>query len=310
MNTGFGRAGLLLRVAISASILALILSRISAEDLLRRVKGGAPVYLVAALLLVLLIMGLVAARWRLLANWLGLAVPIRLALRAVFLGFFGSQVLPSTVGADLVRGYVLARHTAAIHRVAASVIADRLVGLFALCLLLAIFSPVLQQLPPPYAGVVAPVALLASGAVLLAFLLACTGIKIGPNLRLLRRWRELGTIDGVRLEARPIAGAVAFGLAIHALAVVSASLVARAYGVEPSLGVWVSIIPLSLLASALPVSISGWGVREGAIILLAGPLGVASAEALLVSVTLGLLNVIASLPGAVVLLRGHRADLA
>lgn len=305
-----GAIWLLLRVGVSASILALILSRISTADLLGRVKGGAPVYLVAALLLVLLVMVLVALRWRLLANWLGLALPTSLAVRAVFLGFFGSQLLPSTVGVDLVRGYMLARHTAAIGRVAASVIADRLVGLFALCLLLVLANPVLPQLSAPYAGLVAPGGLLASGAVLLAFLLTCSGIKVGARMRLLRRLRELGTIDGVRLQARPIAGAVALGLAIHALAVVTASLAARAYGIEPSLRVWVSIIPLSFLASAVPVSISGWGVREGAIILLAGPLGVSPAEALLVSLTIGVLNVVASLPGAVVLLRWHRADLA
>lgn len=305
-----GKIGLLLRVGVSASILALIVSRIPTADLLGRVKGGAPAYLAAALLVVMLIMVLVAVRWRLLANWLGLAVPTGLAVRAVFLGFFGSQILPSTVGADLVRGYMLAQHTAAIRRVAASVIADRLVGLFALCLLLVLFSPVLSQLPAPYAGLAVPGALVVSGAVLLAFLLACTGIKVGGNLRPLRRLRDLGNLDGVRLEARPIAAALALGLAIHALAVLTASLVARAYGVEPSLGVWVSIIPLSLLASAVPVSISGWGVREGAIILLAGPLGVPPAEALLVSLTVGVVNAVASLPGAFVLLRWHRADLA
>jgi len=297
-------------VGVSASILAVILSRIPAGNLLGRVKEGQPVYLAAALLLALLVMVLVAVRWRLLARWLGLAVPIGLAVRAVFLGAFGSQLLPSTVGADLVRGYMLVRHSASVHRVAASVIADRLVGLFALCLLLVIFNSVLPQLPAPYAGLVAPGALLASGAVLLAFLLACTGIQAGAGVRRLRWLRELGAIDGVRLEARPIAGAVAVGLAIHALAVVAASLVARAYGVEPSLGVWVSIIPLSFLASAMPVSIGGWGVREGAIILLAAPLGVPPAEALLVSLTIGVLNVVASLPGALVLLRSHRADPA
>jgi uncharacterized membrane protein YbhN (UPF0104 family) len=297
-------------VGVSASILAVILSRIPAENLLGRVKEGEPVYLAAALLLALAVMVLVAVRWRLLASWLGLAVPVGLAVRAVFLGAFGSQVLPSTVGADLVRGYMLVRHNASVRRVAASVIADRLVGLFALCLLLVVFNPVLLQLPAPYAGLVAPGALLASGAVLLAFLLACTGIQVGAGVRRLRWLRELGAIDGVRLQARPIAGAVAVGLAIHALAVVAASLVARAYGVEPSLGLWVSIIPLSFLASALPVSIGGWGVREGAIILLAAPLGVPPAEALLVSLTIGVLNVVASLPGALVLLRWHRADPA
>jgi glycosyltransferase 2 family protein len=277
-------------VGVSASILAVILSRIPAEELLGRVKAGSPVYLAAALLLVGLVLVLVALRWRLLANWLGLAVPVGLAVRAVFLGAFGNQVLPSTLGADLVRGYMLVRHSAPIRRVAASVIADRLFGLFALCLLLALFNPVLPQLPAPYAGLVAPGAVLASGAALLVFLLAFT--------------------EGVRLDARPLAGSLVLGLAIHALAVLIAALAARAYGVESSPGVWVSIIPLSLLASAVPVTIAGWGVREASIILLAAPLGVPPAEALLVSLTIGVLNVVASLPGALVLLRWHRAGPA
>lgn len=305
-----GKVWLLVRVGVSAVILALIVSRIPAEDLLGRVKEGAPLYLATALLLLLLGLVLIAVRWRLLANWLGLGVPLRLAVRAVFLGFFGSQILPSTLGADLVRGYMLARHTAATGRVVASVIADRLVGLFALCLLLALANPVQSQLPPPYDRLVAPAALLASGAALFAFLLACSGVAVGANLRLLRRLRELTTLEGVRLEARPIAGAVALGLATQALAVLAASLAARAYGVEHSLGVWVAVIPLSLLASAVPVSIGGWGVREGAVILLAAPLGVPSAEALLVSLTIGVLGVIATLPGAFVLAGWQGADPA
>jgi uncharacterized membrane protein YbhN (UPF0104 family) len=294
--------GLLLRAGVSASILAVILSRISFGEILARARSGAPGYLAAALLLAVLVIVLVALRWRLLANWLGLAVPAGLAVRAMFLGFFGSQALPSSVGVDLVRGYVLARHTAAPGRVAASVVADRLVGLFGLCLLVLLFNPVLPQLPPPYAGLVVPAAVLAAGTALLVFLLACSG-------RLPRWLRGLNSVEGVALRAGPIAAAIALALAIHAAAVVTASLAAQAYGVEASLEIWLSIIPLALLASAVPVSISGWGVREAAIIALAAPLGVPPPEALLVALTLGVLNLLASLPGALLLLRSHRAGL-
>jgi hypothetical protein len=58
------------------------------------------------------------------------------------------------------------------------------------------------------------------------------------------------------------------------------------------------------------VSLNGWGVREGAIVVLAGPLGVPAPEALLVSMTLGVLSMLASLPGAVVLLRGRGRGVA
>jgi hypothetical protein len=88
-----------------------------------------------------------------------------------------------------------------------------------------------------------------------------------------------------------------------------AALTARAYGIEASLALWFSIIPLSVIASAIPVSLNGWGVREAVILALGAPMGLPAAEALLVSVTLGVLNMIASLPGAVVILQGRRARL-
>jgi len=279
----------LLRAAISASILAVILSRISFGELAARAGGAAPGYLAAALLLALLVVVLVALRWRLVANWLGLAVPAGVALRAQFVGFFASQALPSSVGVDLVRGYLLAQHTAALRQVALSVVADRLVGLFALCLLLLLLNPTVPQLASPYAGLVVPAAVLGTGAALAAFLFVCRAA-----LR----------------QARLLAAALALGLASHALAVLIASLAARAYGVEASLQLWLSIIPLALLATALPVSIGGWGLREAAIIVLATPLGLPQAEALLVGLTLGVLNVLASLPGgALLLLRPGRARL-
>jgi len=90
-------------------------------------------------------------------------------------------------------------------------------------------------------------------------------------------------------------------------AVAVAALVATAYRVNGTLALWVSVIPLSVILSSIPVSVNGWGVREATIVALATPLGVAPADALLVSVTLGALNVLASLPGALVMLAGRAA---
>jgi len=90
-------------------------------------------------------------------------------------------------------------------------------------------------------------------------------------------------------------------LAIHAIGVLAAALTAAAYGVDASLAVWFSIIPVSLIATAVPISINGWGVREAVIVALAAGHGIAAADALVVSITLGVLNVVASLPGAYLL---------
>jgi uncharacterized membrane protein YbhN (UPF0104 family) len=294
----------LLKAAVSVSILVLVLSRISIDDLVARAKGGAAIHLAAALLLVLVMVVLVTLRWRLLTSWLGLVVPVRLAVRAVFVGLFGGQLLPSVVGTDLLRGWVVARHTGETQRVAASLVADRLVALFAACLLLALSYGWLSQLPVPYAALLAPAALLLSGAGLLAFVLACSGVlqrALGLRLGFLR---SLNT-DAVILQPQPILAAIVVAVAIQAIAVIAAALTAEAYGIDASLEIWLSIIPLSVIACAVPISINGWGVRETVIVTLAAQHGLSQVDALLVSLTLGALNIIASLPGAYLLL--HRA---
>jgi hypothetical protein len=66
---------LLLKLAVSVSVLVLIASRVPLEDVLQRARDGSPLYLLAALLLILLGVVLVAVRWRLVAGWLGWPFP-------------------------------------------------------------------------------------------------------------------------------------------------------------------------------------------------------------------------------------------
>ena len=281
-----------LRLAVSLSIIAVILSRVSIRDMLARAASGAPLYLVGALALMLMSIVLVALRWRLLARCLGMAMSLGLAVRALFVAAFGGQLLPSALGADVLRGWLLARKTNGVGRVVASLVADRLVALFAACLLLLISDRAIAQLLPNLAPFVAPLAVLVVGAVLLAFLAG------------LRRASVLVAVAG---QAKPLLLAVAIAVAVQGAAVAVAALVATAYRVNGTLALWVSVIPLSVILSSIPVSVNGWGVREATIVALATPLGVAPADALLVSVTLGALNVLASLPGALVMLAGRAA---
>jgi glycosyltransferase 2 family protein len=274
----------LLKLAVSVTVLVLVAARVPFEEVMQRARDGAPLYLFAALLPVLLGVVLVAVRWRLVAAWLGVAISTSLAVRALFLGFLGAQVLPSAIGGDFVRGWLLARHGARVSRVVASLVADRLVGVFGVCLLLLLTTPVVRQLPPPYDSILAPAAVLASGTVLAAFLL----------------------LNRAALRAGALLVAVALALVIHALNVAVAVLAAKAYGIDPAFDLWLAVIPLAVLAAAIPISINGWGVREAAIVMLAAPLGVPAAQALLVSLTLGVLNAIASLPGVAVMLSGRR----
>jgi hypothetical protein len=60
------------------------------------------------------------------------------------------------------------------------------------------------------------------------------------------------------------------------------------------------IVPIANLSALLPISISGWGVRESAFVLGFGMVGVAAADALALSILFGLLNMLVGVSGGLV----------
>ena len=69
------------------------------------------------------------------------------------------------------------------------------------------------------------------------------------------------------------------------------------------------LIPPVVLVSTIPISIAGWGVREAAMITLLALVGVAEADAFVLSVLFGLLTFGLSLPGGIVwIIGGYKVD--
>jgi len=285
---------------VSVVILAVIFSRVAVGEVLARAGGAAPLPLAVATGLALGVFVVVALRWRQVARLLGVTMTVVTAVRAQFVAMFGGQVLPSAIGIDVLRGFALAGRGERVPGVVASLVADRILALFAASLLALpalvgwLGAPLLAPWIQPVwlAGALGPAAIVLSGGVLAA---------------LLHRLR--GT-QGATLRSGTIGLGLGLALIVQVMFVLMAALAAGAYGVDASLSLWLAVIPSSVIVSSIPVSLNGWGVREATIVVLSGPLGVPAEEALLVSVTLGALNMLASLPGAVVLLQGRGRGLA
>jgi uncharacterized membrane protein YbhN (UPF0104 family) len=63
----------------------------------------------------------------------------------------------------------------------------------------------------------------------------------------------------------------------------------------------------AMLAAAVPVSVAGWGIREGALVYLFGMYGVPPQTAFAISILFGVSLIVASTPCVLVLLAGHPA---
>jgi uncharacterized membrane protein YbhN (UPF0104 family) len=259
--------------------------------------------LVLAFLLITLAQWLSALRWRVI---LGRgAPPVGVLFRITLVGMFFGLFAPTSVGGDAVRAIYLSRILPGPARNASSVLLDRLLGLVALGLILAVgvaLAPVLSAgvlrqvtwgRPPAWVGWLVAGGLCLAGAVAWRLLRATAWGREAVRL-----WVEFGR-EGARLRAGAL---VACGVQ---LSYVAAWLeLAWALRLPAPAVSFLVFVPLVSLASMLPISISGLGLREGAWAVLLGPFGVAPADSVTFSLLyFALFALTATLGGALVLAR-------
>lgn len=293
-----------LRLAAGAALVLVLLLRLGAGPLLDALAALSPAVLVTALGVTALTTVCCAWRWQLVAARLGAPVRLPAAVGAYYRSQFLNATLPGGVAGDVHRAVRQGRDAGDLGRGLRSVAWERAIGqvvqvLMMLCLLVVL--PRALQVPVLWIGAaVAGAAVVVAGVVLL-------GRVRSPSAQWLLPLHDLR-----RLVAVPrVAVAVLASSAVAALAHAGLFLVAaRAAGVaEPG---W-QLLPLALLvlvASALPTSIAGWGPREGAAAWVFTGAGLTAEQGLTVSVLYGSMVLVATLPGALVLLVDGRRRAA
>jgi glycosyltransferase 2 family protein len=306
-----------IRVAVSAVMLAVLVAKVpsfSFDDLVPRWSLATGLWLGVAAALTLAGIALSALRWQKVLEALDIRTRLPRLMSHYLAGQFVSNVLPTTIGGDVLRVSRLSRDTGESPGTFASVVLERLTGWLVLPVITIVgfaVNPGLRGL-----GTATRVALaLAFGtlALLVAVLAAASSSRIGGRFASRGGWRGfVGAIHvGVEhLRSHPGAAAnvLAAGFAYQLALVLAAVAAAQALGLRPAgLTALLAFFPAVLIAQVLPISMSGLGVREGAFVLFLGPLGVAQQEAIALGLLLYLLNLVVSLLGAPAFAAGGRS---
>lgn len=235
-----------------------------------------------------------AVRWGVLMRTFGAraVAPLGEMLLATFIAHFYNTFIPGSFGGDLVRGYVTRKAFDAPATAVIVVFFERLVGLFALCLVaavgLALGPPLLDYAAiAPYLGVGLGLGL--AGALILAW---------SGRLNRFRAW--LPRIARPRL----LADALLISLVGHGINLGIYAMLARAMGLPIGLDALAAVVPIGLIATLLPLTLVGVGAREVALVGLLGVLGVAPADALIFTLGFALSSMgLAATGGAIQLLQ-------
>ena len=257
--------------------------------------------LVAAAVLIVLQIVLGGVRWgTILAAMCDTRRPTMLSLQAVFYASTFFNCLPlGTVAGDIVRVWLARRFSVSVRQIVLSVLLDRILVVVALIILAAITLPGVGH---PLAGK----ASLVSVAILLA---AMAGfLLLQPLERIAGRWRDVWLVPSLLRTAEELrrttqrAGllALVYALLAATAGALAAFCISESLGIEVGLRAMIAIMSFVSFATALPISLAGWGVREVSLVSLLGLLGVDRAAALVLSVEFGIISTLMSLPGAVI----------
>jgi glycosyltransferase 2 family protein len=217
-----------------------------------------------------------AWRWQMLARIGGIDRRLSDFLKFYFIGIFTNLFVPGLIGGDFARTIYLTRTREFLSRAAASVAADRVVGLLALVWFAAATAATLGIGRLPAA---ATTPLITLGAVSLAGFAASPlmfrAVRAMPD-RLSSIGRLLEPYFEKRAALLPL---ILFSVAMHALQVVCQYILARGIGLQIPFSVFLICVPVTNALATLPITLNGLGVREGLYVLLFSAMGVSRPDA-------------------------------
>ncbi|MFI0806737.1 lysylphosphatidylglycerol synthase transmembrane domain-containing protein [Streptomyces echinatus] len=266
-------------------------------DGLRRIDAGT---VLAALGIGAVTTAFSAWRWQLVARGLRLRLPLGPAVADYYRALFLNAALPGGILGDVHRAVRHGQSAGDVRRGVKAVVLERVAGQIALTvagavLLLTLPSPVRAQVR----GFAPLVALAAAGA--LAVVLAVRMNRPARRGGALRR-----TLGEARqgLASRQSGPGVALSSAIVLAGHLATFVVAaRVAGSAAPVAVLLPLAVLALVAMGLPLNVGGFGPREGVTAWAFGAAGLGADTGVAVAVVYGVLSLVASLPGAAVLVR-------
>jgi len=290
--------GPVLRLTVSLTVVTVVCRHIDTAGLVRQFVAQSPVWLVVAALATLAQIGVAAMRWRETLLGLRVATSTGTALSVTYIASFFNCWLLGTMGGDVARVLLAPAGERGRVTIVHSVLLDRVMSFAGMGLVILPFvvfgaGPLARSLPLIVSLVVGllPLVLLPALApmnnLISGFHIPFAGLLVG----LAGSWRQLCS------ERRRLAAALALATISTLALSATAWCLGRAQNLDVTFVDFLMLMPPVVLLSGLPISVGGWGVREGAMIAALATAGVGASAAVMLSIQMGGLVAVLSLPG-------------
>jgi len=306
---------LVLKIAVSGGLIWYLISKNDMDKVQSSLVGADPLLLLgaAAILAVQMVIG--GLRWGAVLRAINVSLPFREAVRLFYIGVFFSQALPGGTGGDAVRIYMAYKADIGLRGAINGVILERVATVVALVLMaLATLPFFVDRLGAEDQAWVVPSIMLIAGGAVFGLIVLCNLDRLPAAMR---RWNLVRGLSNLAKDARAVflqprhavralfwsaAGHINISLCVYVLAL------SLALPISPIDAI--ILMPPVLLVMTVPISIGGWGVREYAMVVAFGMVGVTNEGATVLGFLLGLVGLAMALPGGLVWFLGRQRGSA
>lgn len=297
----------LLRLLITCGIFYLIFNRVDFKGVIATMAQTNIGFLLLAVVFQFLSTFIASYRWKLVMQRLDFGQNFVFYLRSYFKGSFFNQGLPTSIGGDAIRVIDVSRNGHRKRDAFYGVAVDRGLGLVGLLIANLLANMLAPDLLPRNVFIILNVLVVLG---IIGFVVAYYINRI----KLLEQWvmtrvlvRISQKLEVVLADASSIFKQLGYSLLIHLMALLAIYFIGIGVGLQFDILTYMVLVPPVILLTIVPISLAGWGVREGGMV---GLFTLLNADPILVvsmSIIYGFILIITSLPGLAVYLSGkHR----
>jgi hypothetical protein len=257
---------LIAKLAISSTLLYIVLSKTGIKQVFIILKGMSLPAFITAILLYIFAQFMSTLRWKLLLPGV---LKIKRLFSLYMIGSFFNTLLPGIIGGDAVKGFYLYQATGKGSLTFASIFMDRYLGFMALIAICTIVFPFgYKYLQGSRMQWLLPFAVL---SFIIASLLIF-GLRLGKRIKILSGFYDY--FHAYRNQRGVIGKAMLLSVLVQFSGFFTVYTLALGIGQHIPFLACLTFLPLIILFTTIPVSISGLGVREGAFVLFFGLIGI------------------------------------
>jgi len=292
------------RVLISAGLLALLIYRTGIVAIGEILAGVILLLFLLAVIVENMGVALSAKKWQMFLESRGIQLSYRESLSYYYIGSFFNTMMPSSVGGDIIKSYKLGKKTDSVGAFSSSIM-DRMMGLLAVVSIASV-AVVISYGILPRAALLAAVAVISGFAGTVVILMKTSLVERFTTL-VFSRWatihaflmKVISSVKGYR-DKKLILTAMVISFLYHIMLILNNYLLSLALGMNIDIRYFFIFIPIAEILVSLPVSIQGFGVREGSYALLFSSIGAEYAAAFSLGFLDQIVKVITSMIGGVV----------